>query len=91
MSDLVIAELKKQLQATKDQNEATLKTVQAQLEAHKQMINEALATNLSLRTQLVMFQQALTDANQKVTNLQVELENATAPTPPAPVQEADAA
>ena len=54
MSDVTIESLQKDLNTAND----NIKGLLAQLEAAKQMVNEGLSSNLQLRTNLNLFQQA---------------------------------
>lgn len=59
-----------------------LKSIKAQLEAHKGMLNEQLQMSIQLRTNLVLFQQAFQEANQKVADLEKRIADLT----PKPVE-----
>lgn len=56
----------KKLGTENEQLKMQQKGLFAQLEAHKQMVNEGLATSVQLRTNLVMFQQALQEKSQEL-------------------------
>lgn len=62
------------------QNE--LNNTKISLEAHKQMLNEQLQANIALRSNLIHFQQALQEANQKVEQLTKQVVDLT----PKPVE-----
>jgi chromosome segregation ATPase len=53
---------------------SNIKGLTAQLDAAKQMINEILASNLQLRTNVVLFQQSYQEVNQEKHVLKQELE-----------------
>ncbi len=55
-----------ELQNELDQAKLTIKGLNAQLEATKQIANESLASNLQLRTNVVLFQQANQELNQEI-------------------------
>ena len=62
---------------TPEQQAQNLKNVQASLEAHKGMLNESLQASLQLRTNLVHFQQALQESQQKVQLLEKQIADLT--------------
>lgn len=63
------ATLKKQLETYTNQ----LHNFMAQLDAHKQALNEAIQTNLSLRTNMNLLQKQLQDSNNKVQVLEKQI------------------
>jgi len=63
-----------ELQNQVKQYQNILEGVTAQLDAHKQMLNEALNTNLQLRTQNIMMQKRLNEVTEQYKVLQKELE-----------------
>ena len=70
MSD-ELESLKKDLQQHKDGIDGLL----AQLDAHKQMFNESLNSNLQLRAQNLLLQKQLNTLNEKLNAAQREVEN----------------
>lgn len=57
-----------------EQHMNEIKGLRAQLEAHKQMVNEGLAVGVQLRTNLVLFQQALQEANTEKENFKKQVD-----------------
>lgn len=49
-----------------------IKGLQAQLNAHQQMVNEQLGTNVQLRTNIYLLQQALQESGQKEQQLNAD-------------------
>ena len=62
------------LQNQLDQANSNLKGLNANLEAHKQMLNETLQAVIQLRTNLVLYQQAHTESSQANAELIKQLE-----------------
>jgi soluble cytochrome b562 len=67
-----------ELQNENNQLKVNMKALMAQLDAAKQMITEGLTTNLQLRTNLLLFQQAGQETARANADLQTELQKAKA-------------